>query len=69
MEYLVVAYPADKRVKGVWGFQVFCSDQTGEIWGELSRENMRDNLSESEKLDYTILKEYAVAIITPHNNR
>jgi hypothetical protein len=49
MEYLVVAYPADKRVKGVWGFQVFCSDQTGEIWGELSRENMRDNLSESEK--------------------
>lgn len=48
-EYLVVAYPADKRVKGVWGFQLFCSDQTGEIWGELSRGNMRDNLSESEK--------------------
>jgi hypothetical protein len=48
MEYLVVAYPADKRVQGVSGFQVFCSDQTGEIWGELSRENMRDNLSESE---------------------
>ena len=47
--YLVVAYPADKRVKGVWGFQVFCSDQTGEIWGELSREDMRNNLSESEK--------------------
>jgi hypothetical protein len=49
IEYLVAAYPADKRVKGVWGFQVFCSDQTGEIWGELSRENMRNNLSESEK--------------------
>jgi hypothetical protein len=48
-EYLVAGYPADKRVKGVWGFQVFCSDQTDEIWGELSREKMRDNLSESEK--------------------
>jgi hypothetical protein len=23
-EYLVAAYPADKRVKGVWGFWVFC---------------------------------------------
>jgi hypothetical protein len=49
MEYLVVGYPADKRVKGVWGFWVFCSDQTGEIWGELSREDMRNNLSGSEK--------------------
>jgi hypothetical protein len=49
MEYLVVAYPANKRAKGVWGFQVFCSDQTGEIWGELSRENMQDSLSESER--------------------
>jgi len=49
MDYLVAAYPADKRVKGVWGFWVFCSDQTGEIWGSLSRENMRDNLSEAEK--------------------
>ena len=48
-EYLVVAYPADERVKGVWEFHVFCSDQTGEIWGELSREHMRNNLSESEK--------------------
>jgi hypothetical protein len=48
-EYLVLAFPADKRVKGVWGFWVFCSDQTGEIWGELSREHMRNNLSESEK--------------------
>jgi len=50
MEYLVVAYPADKRVRGVWGFWVFCSDQTGDIWGELSREDMRNNLSESEKV-------------------
>jgi hypothetical protein len=49
MEYLVVAYPADKRVKGVWGFWVFCSDQTGEIWSNLSREDMRDNPSETEK--------------------
>ncbi|MGB6249225.1 MAG: hypothetical protein WBF54_08925 [Terriglobales bacterium] len=48
-EYLVVGYPADKRVKGEWGFWVFCSDQTDEIWGELSREDMRNNLSESEK--------------------
>jgi len=47
--YLVDAYPADKRVKGVWGFWVFCSDQTREVWGELSRENMQDSLSESEK--------------------
>jgi hypothetical protein len=47
--YLVVAYPADKRVKGVWGFRVFCSDQTGEIWSNLSREEMRDDLSESER--------------------
>jgi len=47
--YLVVAYPEDKRVKGVWGFRVFCSDQTGEIWSNLSREDMRDNLSEREK--------------------
>lgn len=47
--YSVVAYPADKRVKGVWGFRVFCSDQTGEIWSNLSREDMRDNLSETEK--------------------
>jgi hypothetical protein len=47
--YLVVAYPGDKRVKGVWGFRVFCSDQTGEIWSNLSREDMRDNLSETEK--------------------
>jgi hypothetical protein len=49
MEYLVIAYPADKRVKGVWGFRVFCSDQTGEVWSELSREDMRSNLSEAEK--------------------
>lgn len=49
MEYLVVAYPADKRVKEVWGFQVFCSDQTGVIWGELGRETMQDKLSESER--------------------
>ena len=48
-EYLFVAYPADKRVKGVWGFTVFCSDQTGEIWSSLSRETMRDNLSGTEK--------------------
>jgi hypothetical protein len=49
IEYLVIAYPADKRVKGVWGFWVFCSDQTAEIWSSLSREDMRDNLSETEK--------------------
>ena len=49
VEYLAIAYPADKRVKGVWGFWVFCSAQTGEIWGNLSREDMRDNLSETEK--------------------
>jgi hypothetical protein len=49
MEYLVFAYPANKRVKGVWGFRVFCSDQTSKIWSNLSREDMRDNLSESEK--------------------
>jgi hypothetical protein len=49
MEYLVAAYPADKRADGVWGFWVFCSDQTGKIWGELSREEMRNNLSRSEK--------------------
>jgi hypothetical protein len=49
MAYLLVAYPADKHVNGVWGFRVFCSNQTGDIWGELSRENMRDDLSESEK--------------------
>jgi hypothetical protein len=49
MDYLVAAFPADKRVKGVWGFWVFCSDQTGEIWGSLSREDMRDSLSETEK--------------------
>jgi hypothetical protein len=48
-EYLVIAYPADKRVKGAWGFRVFCSDQTGEVWSNLSREDMRDNLSEAEK--------------------
>lgn len=48
-KYLVAAYPADKRVNGVWGFRVFCSDQTGEIWSSLSREEMRDNLSETEK--------------------
>lgn len=48
-EYLVVAYPADKRVQGVWGFRVFCSDQTGEIWSNLTREDMGDNLSETEK--------------------
>jgi len=48
-EYLVAAYPADKRVKGVWGFWVFCSDQSGEVWGSLSREDMRGNLSETEK--------------------
>ena len=48
-DYLVAAYPADKRVQGVWGFWVFCSDQTGEIWGSLSREHMRDSLSETEK--------------------
>lgn len=47
--YMVAAYPADKRVKGVWGFWVLCSDQTGDIWGSLSREDMRDSLSESEK--------------------
>jgi hypothetical protein len=48
-DYLVAAYPTDKRVKGVWGFWVLCSDQTGEVWGSLSREGMRDSLSESEK--------------------
>jgi len=47
--YSAVAYPTDKLVKGVWGFRVFCSDQTGEIWSNLSREGMRDNLSETEK--------------------
>jgi hypothetical protein len=47
--YLANAYPADKLVDGVWGFWVFCSDETGEIWGELSRENMRNDLNESEK--------------------
>ncbi len=50
MEYLTVAYRADKRVKGVWGFWVFCSDQTGEIWSNLSREDMWDSLSETEKV-------------------
>ena len=49
MGYLLIAYPADKRAKGVWGFWVFCSDQTGESWSSLSREDMRNNLSETEK--------------------
>ncbi|MGA7968354.1 MAG: hypothetical protein WA800_13605 [Terriglobales bacterium] len=49
MGYLVTAYPADKQIDGVWGFWVFCSDQSGEIWGELSRESMQDYPNESEK--------------------
>jgi hypothetical protein len=49
MGYLVIAYPADKQIDGIWGFWVFCSDQSGEIWGELSREKMQDHPSESEK--------------------
>jgi hypothetical protein len=48
-EYWAVAYPADKRIKGAWGFSLVCSDQTGEIWGGLSREHVRDSPSESEK--------------------
>jgi hypothetical protein len=47
--YLLIAYPADKRARGVWGFWVFCSDQTGEGWSGLSREDMQNNLSETEK--------------------
>jgi hypothetical protein len=48
-EYLVITYPADKRVTGAWGFRVFCSDQTGQIWSNLSREETQGSPSETEK--------------------
>jgi hypothetical protein len=46
--YLVSAYPIDKKARGVWGFPVVCSDQSGRIWRSLSRDEMRTSPTESE---------------------
>jgi hypothetical protein len=47
--YFVSAYPADKRARGVWGFTVVCSDQSGRVWQSLSRDEMLTSPTESEK--------------------
>jgi len=47
--YLIFAYPADKLPQGVWGFWVMCSDQSGKVWQNLSREEMQDTATEDER--------------------